>query len=266
MDVRALFQASAVALVLVLAGCGKPATFPAAPAQGGADASDPGYRAPPGLRGALRSADGSVSLNGQAQPSWKIRMASSAGARAETMADGQGAWTASLGPVSEPALYRLAEEDPGGQRVEAQGLIAILPGVPTVALLRAGDGAEVQGAAKDGLQLLAVDYDRGGGTVVSGRARATSPVRLLVDGQPAIEGAAGPDGRFSLKLPKPLEPGAHRLQLLTPQAKVEATVPLTAPAPPADGPFRASSAPYGWRIDWVTDGGGAQATLIPTGN
>ena len=70
---------------------------------------------------------------------------------------GSGAWTAPLGPVSEPAFYSLAEEA-SGRRVEAEGQIAVLPGVPTVALLRAGDGAEVLlDRPATGLKILAVD-------------------------------------------------------------------------------------------------------------
>ena len=74
--------------------------------------------------------------------------------------------------MSEPAFYSLAEEA-SGRRIEADGQIAVLPGAPTVALLRAGDGAEVlldRPAA--GLKILAIDYDGGGGTVVSGAKTA----------------------------------------------------------------------------------------------
>jgi hypothetical protein len=90
-------------------------------------------------------------------------------------------------------------------------------------------------------------------------------VRVLVDGQAAIEGAAGPDGRFSLALPKPLPPGRHKLETLTPQAMAEAEVAVTPPAPPKDAPYQAQVDPFGWRVDWVTPGGGAQTTLLPAG-
>jgi hypothetical protein len=194
-------------------------------------------------------------------PSSLVRMVSPAGARVETTADGSGAWTAPLGPVSEPALYRLASES-GGRRVEAEGLVAVLPGAPIVALLRAGAGAEVQEPAAETLRILAVDYDGGGGAVVSGRARAGAPVRIMVDGQPGLEGAAGGDGRFSLSLPKPLAPGPHRLQASTPQAVAAVDVVVSPPEPPKDGPYRAVADRSGWRIDWTTAGGGAQTTLL----
>jgi hypothetical protein len=265
MRARTGLQATAVALlapVLALWACSKPASLAAPQGQALAEQPDPGYRTPPQLLAGARSADGSVSLSGRAEPSWTIRMASPAGAEVDTTADGSGRWARPLGAVSEPTLYRLAEEAQNGQRIEAEGLIAVLPGSPAVALLRAGYGAEVLDGDKVGLRILAVDYDRGGGTVVSGRAKASAPVRVLVDGQPAADVAAGPDGRFSLVLPKPLDPGQHRLQLQTGQATAEASVAIAAPQPPKDGPYQVQAQPFGWRIDWTTAGGGPQTTLL----
>lgn len=249
-------------LVLALAACSRPG---ARQAQAGADAPDPGYRAAPEVDGVRKAADGTVSLSGRALPSSQVRMVSPAGARFETRADGSGVWTTPLGPVSEPALYRLAQEA-GGQRVEAEGLIAVLPGAPTVAVLRAGSGAEVAPAAcAAAVKILAVDYDVAGGAVVSGCAKAAAPVRVLVDGQAAIEGAAGPDSRFSLPLPKPLPPGRHRIQALTSQASAETEAAVTPPTQPKDGPYEAQALDSGWRIDWITPGGGVQTTLLPGG-
>jgi hypothetical protein len=259
MNARALLQPSMMTLALLAAGCSRPSAFPAGGAQ--AEAPDPGYRGPPRLRGSIKAADGAVSLSGQALPSSKVRMVSPAGARVETTADGSGAWSAAVGPVSEPTLYRLVEEEANGRRVEAEGFVAVLPGAPVVALLRAGAGAEVQDPAKV-LKLLAVDYDSGGGVVVSGRARPSSPVRVLVDDQPALQGAADKDGRFSLTLPKPLSPGARKLVVEAPEATVGAEIVLTPRAMPLDMPYVAASVPFGWRIDWTTPGGGSQTTLL----
>jgi hypothetical protein len=85
---------------------------------------------------------------------------------------------------------------------------------------------------------------------------------VLVDGALAIEGAAGPDGRFSFTLPKSLAAGERKLRVQTPRASAEADVNVGAPAPPADGPYRASSDSLGWRLDWLTPGGGPQTTLL----
>jgi hypothetical protein len=266
MNVRAVALASAAVLALSQAACSRAGPLPAQKAQAGPDAPDPGYRAAPRISKATKAADGAVTLSGRALPSSQLRMVSLTGQNAGPIrADGAGVWSAQIGPVSEPALYSLTEAA-GGQAVEAEGFIAVLPGAPTVALLRAGFGAEV---APDGdtapLKILAVDYDMAGAAVVSGRARAASPVRVVVDGQPPIEGAAGPDGRFSLSLPKPLPPGRHRLQALTPLAMAEADIAVTPPAPPRGAPYQAQMESFGWRIDWVTPGGGAQTTLLLAG-
>jgi hypothetical protein len=45
----------------------------------------------------------------------------------------------------------------------------------------------------------------------------------------------------------------------------EAEVAVTPPAPPKDAPYQAQVDPFGWRVDWVTPGGGAQTTLLPAG-
>lgn len=251
---------AALALVSA-AGCSRQDSFPASNTAAGGDAPNPGYRAAPQLAGVTLGPDGAVTLAGRAMPSSQVLMVSPAGVSIETTADGSGAWTALLGPVSEPALYRLAAES-GGRRVEAEGLVAVLPGVPAVALLRAGAGAEVEDPGKGALKILAVDYDSGGGAVVSGKGRAGAPVRVLVDGQLAIEGAADAGGRFSLSLPKPLAPGIRRLQVLTPQAMSAADITVAEPVPPKDGPYRAVPDPAGWRINWVTPGGGPQTTLL----
>ena len=268
MNAKAVVLASAaVALTLSCGACNRSGPFPARQAQaGGGDAPDPAYRAAPRVNGVIKATDGSVILKGQALPSSQVRMVSLRGLDTGLIrADGSGVWTAQLGPVSEPALYSLTEEA-GGQTVEAEGLIAVLPGAPTVALLRAGFGAQVvQVAGNIPLKILAVDYDVAGATVVSGRARASSPVRVRVDDQPQVEGAAGPDGRFSLTLPKPLPSGRHRLQAQTPQAQAEAEVLFTPPAAPRNAPYQAQAESFGWRVDWTTPGGGAQTTLLLAG-
>jgi hypothetical protein len=242
-----------------LAGCRRGGAFPASAATG--EAPDPGYRGAPQLTGAVREPDGGVALVGRALPSARLRMVSPEGARIETTADGSGAWRAAMGPVSEPTVYRLAAES-NGQRIEAEGLVAVLPGAPTVALLRAGAGADAFDPGKPGLRILAVDYDSGGAAVVSGRAPASSPMRILVDGVPAVEAAAGADGRFSQILPKPLTPGLRHLEVVTSKAVAAVQITVTPPTLPKDGPYQAVAVGAGWRIDWTTPGGGPQTTLL----
>jgi hypothetical protein len=267
MNAKAVVLASAaLALTVTLGACNRSGQFPARQAQADAEATDSGYRAAPRVSRATKAADGAVTLTGRALPSSQVRMVTLRGLDAGPIhADGSGVWTALIGPVTEPAIYSLTEAA-GGQTVQADGLIAVLPGAPTVALLRAGFGAQVvQDADAAPLKILAVDYDVAGAAVVSGRAPASSPVRVRVDDQPPVEGAAGPDGRFSLTLPKPLPGGGHRLQLQTPQAAAEAQVAVTPPAPPKNAPYQAHAESFGWRVDWITPGGGAQTTLLLAG-
>jgi hypothetical protein len=210
----------------------------------------------------VRGSDGSFTLEGRAMPSSQVRLASPFGARLDTTADGKGEWRAPLGPVSEPVLYGLSAAL-DGRRVQAEGYVAITPGGPTVALLRAGAGALVLDGGKPTLRLLAVDIDSGGGTVVSGRAAPNAPVRVMVDGAGAMQAAPSPDGRFSLTLPKALPPGPHLIQVTDPAGRAaDAAVSVGPIPPPPEGPYQATSRNGGWRIDWMTPGMGLQTTLL----
>lgn len=251
---------------LAMAGCGRGGSFPArssAPVTGSAEI-DPGYRAPPELSAAQRAADGVVTLSGRAPASSRVRLASPMGAVVETAADGSGAWRAVLGPVSEPALYGLSAEAEG-RKVQAEGYVAVLPGPPGVALLRAGAGAQPLEPLGSALRITAVDFDGDGAAVVSGQARPGSALRVLVDGAGPVNGAAGGEGRFSLTLPNPLAPGVRRIQVLSPTGSAATQVRVAPAKAFFDVPYRAAREGSGWRIDWITPGGGAQSTVLLTG-
>ncbi len=255
--------ASGAACVLALTACGRsdPGSAAASSAPAAAQAPDTGYRSAPQVRGLARAPDASLSLFGRAAPSSQVRLASPLGARLETTADGNGDWRTPVGPVSEPALYGLSAES-GGRRIQAEGYIAVLPD-GSAAMLRAGAGAQVlQGGKATSLKLLAADVDGGGAAVISGVAPANAPVRILVDGQVAIEAPVGPEGRFSLTLPKALPPGQHQIKAMTAKASADAAVTVGSIAPLTDGPYRIVPANGGWRIDWMTPGEGLQTTLL----
>ena len=238
-------------LAAALAGCGRGGPFPTAAAPASPGAADPGYRPPPQVTGAVRGPDGAVSLIGRAMPSAQVRLASPAGALVTTASDGSGAWRAPLGPVLEPTLYGLSAEAEG-RKVQAEGYLAVLPGAPGLALLRAGAGAQVQGGDGREARIQAIDLDGGGAVVVSGRAAPGSPVRVMVNGAAAMDGATGVDGRFSLALPKPLAGGAQHIQAATPAGAAAADIQVAPPRIPANGPYRATAEGSGWRIDWRT--------------
>ena len=44
--------------------------------------------------------------------------------------------------------------------------------------------------------------------------------------------------------------------------RVQASATLSPALPLAHGPFRAARSATGWRIDWLTPGGGVQTTLL----
>jgi hypothetical protein len=257
---RGVLCGSAAALTLLTSACGPSGGWVGAAAPSSTPAPDSGYRAPPEVLSMGKGPEDGLTLTGRAMPSSQVRLASPGGAQVQTTADGSGVWSVALGPVSEPTLYGLSAEA-DGRRVQAEGYVAVLPGGPTVALLRAGAGAQVLGSGQRRIQ--AVDYDGGGAAVVSGRAGANAPLRLIVDGAVAMEARAGADGRFSLTLPGPLPAGAHRFEVATPKDATGAQIQIAAPEPPAGSPYQARpEAGGGWRIDWITPGGGPQTTLL----
>lgn len=262
-------------VVLALAGVAAchargPAPPAAAYAPGPAESA---YRAPPTLAAAVRQPGGRVLLVGRATPGAQVRLATPAGAAMFADCGLDGLWRMTLASSAAPRLYGLSMID-HGRLVQAEGYIALSPRGEAVQL-RAGAGALVLGdsAPGDGAagpRILAVDFDSKGGAVVSGRAPPRARVEVRVDGGRAVQGAAGADGWVSLALDQPLTFGAHTLILagLSPAGgsggtRVQAR--LTAAAPLAGGPYRAMMTPFGWRIDWLTPGGGLQTTLLLTG-
>jgi hypothetical protein len=121
----------------------------------------------------------------------------------------------------------------------------------------------VLGAHPSGVSLLAADFDRKGVVALSGVAPPGAAVTIAVD--TAARGAtrSGQDGRFMLALNEPLQPGSHVLSLTSAGGPgTQALVTIAPAAPLSGGPFRAEAAPGGWRIDWLTPGGGVQSTLL----
>jgi hypothetical protein len=200
-------------------------------------------------------------LTGRATPNVKVRLASPAGAAMFAQSDRAGRWRLLLPAAQEVRLFGLSA--PGqGRAVQAEGYIAITPSGLT-AQLRAGSGALVLGAQKATPTILAVDFDHKGGAVISGDAPASGPAMIDVDGSVRNPARVDAEGRFMLALNEPLRPGDHVVTVTAAgggRAQMGLTVstaePLTA------GPFRAQLAPGGWRVDWLTPGGGVQSTLL----
>ena len=256
-------KTSIVALASVTLGACQPhgAAQPAvqsAVAEGRTEAG--AYRAPPVLLKATPLSDGRLRLTGAAAAGARVRLASPAGQPLYAQADGQGVWRIDAPRPSEPRLYGLAMID-GDRVVQSEGYL-VLTGDGAAAQLRAGAGATVLGGRVDAPVIDAIDYDSKGGTVVSGRAAPHAALDLFVDGARQAGGRADDDGHFALALDEPQAFADHVLAIADGPRHIQVQSRLTIAPPLANGPYRALATPNGWRLDWVTPGGGLQTTLL----
>ncbi|MGI8841854.1 MAG: hypothetical protein ACR2F8_13905 [Caulobacteraceae bacterium] len=242
-----------------LAGCGPGGRT------GGAQASaaDPAaaeraYRPPPAIEAAMPLAGGRTLLIGRADPGARVRLATPAGRAVTALADKGGHWRILLAPSSAVRLFGLSMIE-GGRAMQAEGYLAVTPR-GSAAQLRAGAAARVL-AAGPGLRILAADFDRKGGTAVSGTAAPGADLSVRVDGAEKGRTRADGQGRFALALDEPLSLGDHQLEFAGAGSRAVARIAISPPAPGA-GPFSAALTPSGWRIDWLTPGGGTQTTLL----
>jgi hypothetical protein len=244
-----------------LAACGpKPRTEVQKTEQGGETAPGRAYVAPPSLLSAARTSGGRIALSGAAAPGSRVRLATPAGAVVFADVDAKGAWHAVAPASPDVRLFGLSMTDKD-RTVQAEGYIALMPD-GAAAQLRAGAGAIAFGQATRDLRIAAVDFDRQGAAVVSGMGSPGAAITVRADGIQRGQASVDADGRFTLPLTDPLTPGDHQLEATDTDHKVTATATLS-PAPPlAHGPFRAAKSATGWRIDWLTPGGGVQTTLL----
>jgi len=199
-------------------------------------------------------------LSGEASPGARVRLATPSGEAIFAQADAGGAWRLIAPTPTQVRLYGLSMNE-DRRTIQSEGYLALTPG-GMVAQLRAGSGAVDIGAPRTALRIDAVDFDRKGGAVVSGAAPANSALRVLVDSTQRGSAVADRAGRFSLALNEPLSPGGHTLGAARAAASRSVEVTVSPAVPLERQPFRASPADGGWRIDWITPGGGVQSTLL----
>ena len=253
-------------LSLAVAACGRGgAAWRRAEAPAPAAPDESGYLRPPGPLNAQRAPGGGVVLSGRSGAAVRVRLSSpppNSVAYGATARD-NGDWSITTPNSSEVGLFGVAEELIG-RDVQGEGYVAVLPQPgPPAALLRAGGGATILlPKPPAGLKIATVDYDVSGAVVVSGLAKPGAPVRLFVDGAAAGEARANDRGRFSISLASILKPGDHETRVdagdQTAGAKFSVDRPRTIIGPPYHG----ERTPAGWRVDWLTPGGGEQTTLI----
>ncbi len=257
---RRLAAMAGAGLALTLTACGPqgggaPAGHPAAPSL-----AERGYVSPPAVISAQRLPGGQVLLSGTASPTAKVRLASPAGAAVFALADRAGAWSLALPGSGDVRLFGLSM--PGaGRAVQAEGYLVVAPSGLT-AELRPGSGAVVLTRVGPGVAIQAADFDSKGGAVLSGVAPAKTMVTVSVDGAARGRVNAGAAGRFTLSLNEPLKPGNHVLAAAATGAEMQESLTVSAADRPAGAPFRAQAVDGGWRIDWLTPGGGVQTTVL----
>ena len=227
-----------------------------------AAAPQAGYLKPPRVVSTARQGE-MVVLSGEAEPLASVRLGAPTGEALLGKADAAGRWRLVAPLAAEPRLYGLSMTLEG-RTVQAEGYLMVTPG-GTAVLLRAGAGAEVLGRSSPSPRVLAIDYDRSGGGVISGVATPGAGLGVRVDRATRGEGKAGEDGRFTISLSQALEAGARTIQVAGEGGEQQIVVEVSAPQPPSGGPARSTLTAAGWRVDWMPPGGGLQTTQLLEG-
>jgi len=252
-----------IAVLALLAGCNRGGDWRDSHPAAQSDAAASGYVRPPQVLAATRAGDGGVVLAGQGAADVRLRLASPDGGAYGATADDSGRWGITLPASNDARLFGLSEEI-SGRVIQGEGYIATLPtpGRPA-ALLRAGGGAGplIESSA---LQITAIDFDAAGGAVISGTAAQGASLKAVIDGAAAGETHASPHSHFSLALTSVLKPGAHQIQIQSGGASAQVRITVGPPPQAAAGdlPYHGARVDGGWRIDWLTPGGGPQTTLV----
>lgn len=189
-----------------------------------------------------------------------MRLASPTGEAVFANAGSSGAWRVVIPAAADVRLFGLSATTPG-RTVQAEGYLAVAPS-GEAAQLRSGSGARAIITRGAGVALLAADFDRKGGTVVSGEAPPGASVSITVDDQKRGLAKAGADGRFLLALNEPLKQGAHSVLAEAGGDRAQKALVVSAPPHPSGGPFQARTVEGGWQINWLTPGGGVQSTVL----
>lgn len=244
-----------------LAGCGPVDTTPwkAEPARVAPEA-EAGYLAPPLTLAAQPSRGGVVVLSGSAAPGAAVRLGTPSGEVLNAVADSKGAWTATAKLSDTVKLYGLSMKV-AGRTVQSEGYLAVTP-EGGAAQLRAGAGARVISPPSRRPTILAIDYDRDGGAVVSGIGTPQADVGLRVNRVASGGSNVDAQGRFAIALSQPLAPGSHEFEVAAEGGEDRLATTTARPVQPTGSPFRAARGGEGWQIDWMTPGGGVQTTLL----
>jgi hypothetical protein len=227
------------------------------------DSAEAGYLAPPALESVQRTG-ARLTLVGRALPDADVRLGSPDGEVVVGKAGSEGRWSVVVPIQPGVRLFGLSMTREG-RTVQAEGYVMVSE-EGHVALLRAGAGAWRLAPASSAPRILTVDIDRAGGAVVSGIAAPGAGLNVRVDRVVSGGGRADDDGRFFVALKDPLPRATHDIQVGGEGGEDQVTIPATPPLALTTGPVRSERLATGWRIDWVTPGGGVQTTLLLHGN
>jgi len=256
---RVLVVAGGVLAALLLSACGGGASEVGVGEPPKHEAADGGYVTPPEVTG-VQPSGGRVTLSGKAAPGAIVRLATPQGGATEATADGQGAWRLSVPTTTQGGLYALSQRS-GGRAIQAEGYVLVTP-QGEGALLRAGAGAIRLGPKLPQAGVTAVDFDRAGAAVVSGRGPPGGAISARLDGKKVGESRIDPQGRFAIALLTTLEPGTHSIKVFGDSVDASLNLDASPAAPLTGGPIRTTPTGAGLRVDWMTPGGGVQSSVL----
>jgi len=98
--------------------------------------------------------------------------------------------------------------------------------------------------------------------VVSGVAAPGAGLNVRVDRITRGGGRADDNGRFFISLTGLLSTGVHDIQVAGEGGENAVSITTSPAAALTYGPVRAGRTSDGWRVDWMTPGGGVQTTLL----
>ena len=250
-----------MAAVLLLASCGAEGDSwkERATASGPEAAAEAGYLAPPAVT-AARPEGGGIRIEGTAAPGSRVRIAPPRGQPIFVPVGENGRWRALLTPTQGVHLFGLSMSD-GERSAQAEGYI-MMTANGAIAQLRAGAGAVSLAPSSASPRILALDYDREGGAVVSGVAAPGATVALRIDRARRGEAKADGRGRFAISLSEPATMGLHEIEVSGEGGTDVRRVMLTPALSVGDGPYLGRRTDFGWRVDWTPPGGGIQTTLL----
>lgn len=251
------------AAAVLLAACGSGAPTPSKATADRSDSAEAGYLAPPTLEGTRLAANGVV-ISGHGAPDADLRLGSPTGEVMMGKVDSLGQWSVTAPNAPGVRLFGLSQTQ-NGRTVQAEGYVMVADS-GEVALLRAGAGARRLAADSSSPRILTIDVDREGGAVVSGVANPGAGLNVRVDRVTRGGAMTNDEGRFNISLTDALAPGVHDIQVAGEGGETAVAVAISPAAPLVYGPVRADRTASGWRVDWMTPGGGIQTTYLIGGS